>query len=472
MTKPNLTGDRRRDVALFRLAVLGDLIHQDLPRGELKAALEAKAKCGWHGPSGRYMRVAAKTIQSWLTLYRRGGFDALYPKQRKDRGVPRSIPPEIATLIVDLKRERPGRSAAQITDMLVDVGRVTRADFSASSVQRLLAAEGLSGPKMEIEVPARHRFRASCVNELWQVDAVHGPKLFDPATGRRTTVKIFGLIDDRSRLVTHLRGFFRERQEDFLRTLFEAIRVRGIPRTLLLDNHGSFTGSDVKVVCAQLGIRLVYARPYDGASKGKIERFWRHLRARVLSELDLSIVEELDDLNLRLMAWVNSTYNRRAHAGIEGRTPLSVFEEEVDSVRFQSDFDALSEKFIAHAQRSVRRDATCSFGGRVLEVPQHFRGSTITLHYAVMRPDVVWIEDGETRVTLRDVDEVANSKRVRIRSKPTRSSSQAQPSTGINGVEALIRRTLKAASAAPIETSTAKETSETDENGGFACNPF
>ena len=112
MTKMNPSGDRRRDVALLRLAVLGDLIHQNLPRGELKRALESKAKCAWEAPDGDYIRIAAKTIQSWLTLYRRGGFDALYPKERSDRGVPRSIQPEIAALILDLKRERPGRSSA------------------------------------------------------------------------------------------------------------------------------------------------------------------------------------------------------------------------------------------------------------------------------------------------------------------------------------------------------------------------
>lgn len=468
MTKLNPTGDRRRDVALLRLAVLGDLIHQDLPRGDLKKALADKAKRHWEQPDGRYIRIAAKTIQSWLTLYRRGGFDALYPKERKDRGVPRSIAPEVATLILDLKRERPGRSSAQIIDMLVDTGRIKRSDFSASSVQRFLAAEGLSGPKMELEVPARHRFRASSVNELWQVDAVHGPKLFDPASGRNTTVKIFGLIDDRSRLVTHLRGFHRERQEDFLRTLFEAIRVRGIPRALLLDNHGSFTGADVKVVCAQLGIRLVYARPYDGASKGKIERFWRHLRSRVLSELDLDVVNDLDALNLRLMTWVNGTYNCRAHAGIEGRTPLSVFEEEAHSVRFESDFEALSEKFIVHAERIVRRDATCSFGGRVLEVPQHLRGSKVTLHYAVLRPEIIWIEDGGTRVVLRDVDVVANSKRVRVRPKVKPPMPQASAATGINGVESMIGRALNASRDAGL---TASIDDETDAEGGLVCNP-
>lgn len=465
MTKANPTGDRRRDAALFRLAVLGDLIHQELARGELKQTLEAKAKRAWQRPDGRYVRLAPKTIQGWLTLYRRGGFEALYPKERKDLGVPRSIPPEIAALLVSLKRERPGRSSAQIIEMLVNAGQIEHGDFSTSSVQRLLAASGLSGPKMELEVPARHRFRASCVNELWQVDAVHGPKLFDPASGRATTVKIFGLIDDRSRLVTHLRGSFRERQEDFLRTLFEAIRVRGIPRTLLLDNHGSFTGSDVKVVCAQLGIRLVYARPYDGASKGKIERFWRHLRARVLSELDLNVVTDLDDLNLRLMAWVNSTYNHRAHAGIDGRTPLSVFEEEAHSLRFESDFDALSEKFVAHTERRVRRDATCEFKGRVLEVPQHLRGAKVTLHYAVMRPEIIWIEDGPARIALQDVDEVANSRRPRIRSKGT--PPPQQESTGINGVEGMLDRALRPSSTTPPAP---RETGEGDENGGAVCN--
>lgn len=471
MIKPTPSGDSRRDVALFRLAVLGDLIHQDLPRGELKKILDAKSQRAWQAPGGDYRHVAPKTIQSWLTLYRRGGFDALYPKQRKDRGVTRSIPPAVATLIVNLKRERPGRSAAQIIEMLIDGGAIKATDFSASSVQRLLAAENLAGPKMELTVPARHRFRAASVNELWQVDAVHGPKLFDPGAGRATTVKIFGLIDDRSRLVTQLRGSFRERQEDFLRTLFEAIRVRGIPRALLLDNHGSFTGSDVKVVCAQLGIRLVYARPYDGAAKGKIERLWKTLRSRVLAELDMKLVKTLDDLNLRLMAWANGSYNQRPHAGIDGRTPLSVYEEEVDSLRFERDFDSLSEKFVTHAERSVRRDATCSLEGRVLEVPQHFRGSKVTLHYAVMRPEVIWVEDGGTRVMLRDVDPVANSRRPRIRPKPRSGAPGTTSSTGINAVEAMLKRTLKAEGADRPADRPPHKSDDHDENGGAACKP-
>ncbi|MEZ6014599.1 MAG: DDE-type integrase/transposase/recombinase [Planctomycetota bacterium] len=399
MTKSTPNDDRRRDVALFRLAVLGDLVHQQLRRGELRAALEAKAQIEWSVPHRRDTKIAAKTIESWLTRYRRGGFDSLFPRLRSDRMRSRAIPAELANLIVELKRERPGRSAAQIVTTLVDLRHMQRSDFSVSSVQRLLAREGLSGPQMELEVPARHRFTAAATNELWQVDAVHGPKLFDPNAGRPTTVKIFGLIDDRSRLVAGLRGSFHERQQDFLLVLHEAIRRRGVPRTLLLDNHGSFTGADVKVVCAQLGIRLVHARPYDGASKGKIERFWRTLRSHVLDELDLEAVQTLDDLNLRVMNWVDGRYNLQPHGGLEGRTPLSVFEEGAADVRFVSDLDELAKHFVVRVERSVRNDATCTLEGRTFEVPQHLRRTKVTLCYAVLRPDSVWIVDGGTIVS-------------------------------------------------------------------------
>jgi len=464
MINPNARDDYRRDVALFRIALLGDLIHRDLRRGELKEALAEKSQAYWQAPGGRSIRVAAKTIESWLTLHRRGGFEMLMPRERSDRNRSRSIPDELQALILDMKRERLGRSAAQIIQTLVDLGRTKLGDFSVSSVQRLIAAHGLSGPRMELDVAARHRYRASAVNEIWQVDAVHGPKLYDPVSGRATTVKIFGLIDDRSRLVTYLRGSHRERQVDFLRTLFEAIRRRGIPRAIQLDNHGSFSGTDTKMVCAQLGIRLHFAKPYDGASKGKIERFWRSLRAQVLSELDLDVVKTTDDLNLRIMSWVDGRYNVSPHSGIDARTPLSVYEEEAEELRFPADYEWLAARFVVHVDRKVLNDSTCSLGGRTLEVPQHLRRKTARLYYAVMEPDSVWVMDGDCQVPVREVDEVANSKRARIKTKPKGDGFQSDPPvTGVNGVEAFLRRKLgdgAAGSAAERDG---------DEQGGVPC---
>lgn len=459
-----MNDDRKRDVALFRLAVLGDLVHTKLCRGALRRALAKKSEEQWLFPDGKARGLAAKTIQSWLYVYRKRGFDGLLPRERKDRGSSRSIPIEIQTLVLDMKREDPGRSTPLILRELEGAGVMQRGDFSASAVTRLLSRHGLSGPKMELEVAARHRFVAAVCGELWQGDACHGPKLFDPAAGREVRVKIFGLLDDKSRLITYLRASFHERQEDFLRVLLEALRRRGVPRCVLLDNHGSFTGADVRVTCAKLGIRLVYARPYDGASKGKIERFWRTLRGHVLDRLAPEAVATIDDLNLRLMAWVSGEYNVRPHSGLGGRTPLEVFEEDADEVRFVGDALELEASFVAHVERAVRNDSTCAVGGKVYEVPAHLRGGRVTLYYEVLRPELLWLLDGNTRVPLREVDAVANSRRPRV----TRSEPREVPRvTGLNAVEDALKRLLHPDPLGEIEQR--EDARDADDEGGAAC---
>ena len=424
-----MNDDKRKEVALFRLAVLGDLIHAELRRGAQRRALVKKAREVWLCPDGRSRQISAKTIESWLSAYRKHGINGLYPRDRKDKGICRVIPLHLQDLIVNMKREDPGRTAPLILSELRDAGLMRPDQFSASAVGRLIRSRGLTGPKIELETPARYRFAAATCNELWQGDACHGPKLFDAASGRELRVKIFGLLDDKSRLITYLRAGFYERQTDFLRVLLEAILRRGIPRAVLLDNHGSFAGSDARLACAQLGVRLVFAKPYDGASKGKIERFWRTLRAHVLNRLDMSKVTSLDDLNVRLMTWVTSEYNQRPHAGIAGRTPLSVFEEDADEMRFVENPDELESSFEGTLERTVKNDATCSVGGKTYEVPSHLRRRKVTLRYKLLRPDCIWLEDGGVMVPLREVDPVANSKRARKRTV-TKKSESDRPRTG------------------------------------------
>jgi transposase InsO family protein len=463
-----MNDERQRDVALFRLAVLGDLVHTELRRGALRRALEKKASEAWVFPEGKTRPLAVKTIQSWLYAYRKHGFDGLLPKERRDRGCSRSIPPNLQTLILDMKREDPGRSTPLILRELQNVGLIRRGDFSASAVNRLLLRHGLSGPKMELEVAARHRFVAATCGELWQGDACHGPKLLDPESARMVRVKIFGLLDDKSRLITYLRASFHERQEDFLRVLFEAVRRRGVPRSLLLDNHGSFTGADARVTCARLGIRLVHARPYDGASKGKIERFWRTLRGHVLDRLAPDAVKAIDDLNLRLMAWVNGEYNIRPHSGLGGRTPLDVFEEDAGEIRFVEDSAELEASFVAHVERAVKNDSTCTVTGKVFEVPSHLRGHTVRLFYQVLRPEQLWMEDGGTHVPLREVDPVANSRRPRIHKSQPPETPRA---TGLNAVESALKRLLHPDASAPARPSGGGHEAGDLEEGGSPCAP-
>jgi hypothetical protein len=206
----------------------------------------------------------------------------------------------------------------------------------------------------------------------------------------------------------------------------------------LLDNHGSFTGSDVRIACARLKIRLVFARPYDGPSKGKIERWWRTLRARVLDRLDMKKVTTLDDLNLRLSSWVESEYNTRAHSSLSGRTPLEVWEDDAEEIRWVEDPGSIEGAFIDTLKRNVRDDSTCQLRGRTFEVPPELRGRSVEIHYSLLHADRFWIQDGPTRIPLKEVDPEFNAHRPRQR-KGSQQKDEP-PTTGLNPVEEILRR--------------------------------
>jgi hypothetical protein len=82
--------DHRHAVALFRYGLIAELLQIPPGSGRLQQRLEDKAAQEYTIPGTRRRRVAAETLRDWLKRYRKGGFDALLPKPRADRGRPRS----------------------------------------------------------------------------------------------------------------------------------------------------------------------------------------------------------------------------------------------------------------------------------------------------------------------------------------------------------------------------------------------
>ena len=432
---------KRRQWALFRFAVIAPLVSQPLTRGRLQDQLRQLAKEVYVDPKGCHRRFSSRTLEDWYYRHLQGGVESLAPQPRSDAGKTLALPTELQLLVLDMKREDPGRSAALILRELLGAGRLKEGEVSLSTIQRLLKREGLQAPKGQAtHRRERLRWEAAECGELWQGDCLHGPKLFDPRSGRLIRVKIFGLLDDKSRMVVGLHADFSETQAYFLRVLHGSVLRRGLPNSLYLDNHGSFTGSDVQWACAKLNIRLLHARPYDGAAKGKIERFWRTLRSGCLGRLDPEKVLSLDDLNLRLASWLQAEYHQRPHAGLNGATPLEVWERGAEQIRWVEDPSVVESSFVAILQRKVRNDGTCQLLGKCYEVPSHLRRQTISIHYGLLHPDRFWVMDGVARVMLCEVKPRENAqfkRRTRIpRSKPTR------PVTGLNPIEDLLGRII------------------------------
>src|SRR5438445_11940176 len=203
-----MTDDERNQEALFRHAILGDVLSRNPRRGQLRPALKQLAQQTYQDHHGRSRRVAYKTLEEWYYKYRNGGFDALKPRPRKDRNRSRVLAEDLQQLVLDMKREDPGRSAHGILRELELAGKIKARQASVSSVQRLLHRHGLSITRMEWDHAARYRWEAAMCGELWQADALHGPMLMNSATGRSQRVIVVGLDYDRCRLILSLEWCF------------------------------------------------------------------------------------------------------------------------------------------------------------------------------------------------------------------------------------------------------------------------
>ena len=140
--------ETKQDIALFRVAVLGALVGAELEHGDLVALCREAAERRWEWPDGTLEHLAARTIEGWYYAYQHGGFAGLMPKDRADLGST-DIRPDLASLIVRAKRERPRRSIKRIIKLLVRAKKAAPGELSKASVHRLLERHEISS------VPAR-----------------------------------------------------------------------------------------------------------------------------------------------------------------------------------------------------------------------------------------------------------------------------------------------------------------------------
>jgi putative transposase len=372
--------DHRQAVALFRYGVIADLVH--LPPGSagITERLRAKASKDYVIPASPRTRVAVETIRDWLKRYRRGGFDALLPKPRADRGQPRRLPDTVAEALIAIKEQHPKLSVRRVIERARASGQIP-ADLAppSSTVHRLLTREGLMVKKTDTPTGAdRRRFVFQHAGELWMSDVMHGVTVGD-GQGRRKKTYLIAFIDDATRVIPYAAFAFAENTAAFLPVFKQALIRRGIPERLYVDNGANYRSRQLALVCAKLGTALIHARPHQPQGKGKIERWFRTARAALLTQLSAEDTASLEALNRRLWAFIEGEYHHTPHRGLDGKTPLEQWALLGDPVRFpDANLDAL---FLFEAKRRVMNDRTVSLNGQVYEVDAVLVGATVILRY-------------------------------------------------------------------------------------------
>lgn len=379
-----------KDIALFRHSLIARVLPPDLTPQKRQQEMMRITNEQHHIPGTLRTRVAHSTLREWIKLYREGGFDALMPRKRCDTGHPRALDPTLAEQLLQLKEAEPDLSIRLVIEELRSKGCIaTDQHVPISTVHRLFKSHGVMSKRSQAEggKEDRRRFAYQEAGQLWMSDVMHGPSVVGDEGRRKKKTYLIAFIDDATRVISHAQFAFAENTRSFLPVFKVALIKRGLPQRLLVDNGANYRSKHFSIVCAKLGVALIHARPHQPQSKGKIERFFRTVRAQLLTRLDNEDLSSLGALNRRLSAWLEGEYHHSPHRGIEGETPLERWARVADGVRFPDVSMDLDDLFLFEEQRKVQSDRIVSLHGRLFEVDATLIGEKVTLRYDPSRPD-------------------------------------------------------------------------------------
>lgn len=233
---------------------------------------------------------------------------------------------KVIDLVVEMKDEYPTRSNQRIAELVTDrLGE----SLCASSVRKILLEEEKYYPRQSYK-QSYTKFEADKFGQLLQLDTTEGCWL----EGYRRIYLIL-LIDDYSRMIVGYKWVDTDSTWNNIMVLKELFEEYGKPGGIYTDNSSKFKTirhdksiyqthkgdeyyeTEIQRMMRELKIPFFSHKPYHPQSKGKIERLFRFIQERFITE---HIATNLDELNLYFHAWVD-WYNNEHRIRTTGKIP-------------------------------------------------------------------------------------------------------------------------------------------------------
>jgi len=386
---PRVPDDHDLALAAFRHHLIAEALEAD--GDALVTILKAQAGQPRTDPSGRARAVSVRTLARWLAAYRGGGFLALCPKRRQDRGTLRAIPPAVFARAQALRRQKAARPTKTVIDILVREKTVAPGAIARSTLDRHLAAQGLSRHTLRsLGQKTFRRIATSAPFELVVADFHHGPYV-RTADGAWRRALLGAHIDHFSRFIPEGRYFLHEDYAALRFGFRRLLTAFGLPQTYYVDNGPSFQATRFHAACDALGIRLVHSAPYQSECRGVIERVNRTVKEQF--ETEVRGREEpltLDELNAYFEAWLAERYHRDRHSET-GESPRDRFQRTA-VLTPAPDLAAVDELLRLRERRRVHRKwSTVEVLATRYLVNSALRGRKVDVLYDPFAPESVLI---------------------------------------------------------------------------------
>lgn len=336
--------------------------------------------------------IPLRTLSSWVEKYKGNGLLALARQGRKDKGVLRKLNQEVVKIIEALYLEHPASSCANIYRLLLNY--CEKKAITVPSYRNVckiislipddlivLSRFGSKAYKQKYDL--LYIRESARPNQMWQADHVlmdievlnHSNKL------QRPWLTI--IIDDCSRAICGYElSFLSPSVSKTSLCLRQAIwrkpdsqwSVFGIPETFYTDHGADFTSNHIAQVCADLKIQIVYSQIGQPRGRGKIERFFRTLNQKLLSDLAIILEnkESTYSINLkqldRIIYKFIIEYNNTIHSEL-GTKPKDRWEQDGFLPQTVESLEYLDLLLLTETKtRMIRRDGIHFQGLRYFDI--------------------------------------------------------------------------------------------------------
>src|SRR5215204_1351233 len=273
----------------------------------------------------RAFGISRKTGYKIFTRYKEHGLEALTDRSRRPVRYANQLPPQVESLIVSLKREKPHWGARKIRELLV---RRLAGDVripAKSTIHAVLHRHGL------VKEAGRPRHRATgtplstgaAPNDLWCADFKGEFRLGNGQYCYPLTV-----TDHASRFLLLCEALESTREDTAVTAFEQLFRERGLSRAIRSDNgvrfaspNGLFNLSRLAVWWLRLGIEIERIKPGHPQQNGRHERMHLTLKQEATKPATANVLQQ----QARFDAFLERFNRERPHQALAMKVPADVY---------------------------------------------------------------------------------------------------------------------------------------------------
>jgi transposase InsO family protein len=273
----------------------------------------------------REFGISRKTGYKIFNRYKADGTAAFSDRSRRPVRYANQLPPQVETLIVRLKREKPHWGARKLRELLVrrlpgDVRVPAKSTIHAVLDRHGLVAQGRRRRQRAAGTPLS---TGANPNDLWCADFKGEFKLGDGRYCFPLTV-----TDHASRFLLLCEAKESVKEELALPAFERLFREKGLPRAIRSDNGvpfasptGLFQLSKLAVWWLRLGIEIERIKPGHPQQNGRHERMHRTLKAEATRPPGVNFLQQ----QARFDGFVAEFNNERPHEALGMKAPRECY---------------------------------------------------------------------------------------------------------------------------------------------------